>query len=131
MLVKDVLPFVIGSVLIILVIILSIRMQISTMQGLDELTVENNQRLGYKAAGSLHIMDRGERIGVLTREDYVEAKQNCAEEIPGFSGDPLTLSNAGCSEVEIPLPVPIQVVGSEGRIDNGQMLVGETSEGIN
>jgi hypothetical protein len=128
---KDVIPFVVGSILIILVILLSIRMQISTMQGLDELTVENNQRLGYKAAGSLHVLDNGDRVGVLTREEYRQVKQNCAENTPGFSGEPLTLDNANCPELEIPLPVPLQIIEEDGSITNTNMMVGETSEGIN
>ncbi|MFT4892298.1 MAG: hypothetical protein ACI8Z7_000065 [Candidatus Nanohaloarchaea archaeon] len=131
MLVKDVLPFVIGSVLIILVILLSIRMQISTMQGLDELTVENNQRLGYKAAGSMHVLDEGDRIGVMTRQEYRQIKQNCAETVPGFGGEPLTLDNADCPELEIPLPVPLQIVEEDGQITNTRMMVGESSEGFN
>jgi hypothetical protein len=128
---KDVIPFVVGSILIILVILLSIRMQISTMQGLDELTVENNQRLGYKAAGSLHILDNGDRVGVMTREEYRQVKQNCAENTPGFGGEPLTLDNANCPELEIPLPVPLQIIEEDGSITNTNMMVGETSEGIN
>lgn len=127
---EDVMPFVVASLVIILVILLSIRMQISTMEGLNDLTVENNERLGYKAAGSFHILNQGDRVGVLTEDQYSDMAQNCAQSVSGFSGDPLTLGDAGCSEVRVGLPVPLQII-QNGNVQNRQMKVGETSEGIN
>jgi hypothetical protein len=127
----DVMPFVVGSVVIILVIVLSIRMQISTMEGLDELTVENNQRLAYKSAGSLHITSKGDRTGVLTRDQYNDMTENCAEEISGFARDPLVLEKANCGDIVTPLPVPLQIIEPDGEIINTRLMVGETSEGFN
>jgi hypothetical protein len=128
----DVMPFVVGSVVIILVIVLSIRMQISTMEGLDELTVENNQRLAYKSAGALHVTSEGEnRAGVITRDQYNDMAENCAESIPGFARDPLVLEKANCGDIVTPLPVPLQIIEPDGEIINTRLMVGETSEGFN
>lgn len=127
----DVMPFVVASVVIILVIVLSIRMQISTMEGLDELTVENNQRLAYKSAGSMHILNEGERVGVLTRDRYYDITENCAEDVQGFDGGPLVLEKFDCGNVNTPLPVPLQIIESDGDITNTDLMVGETNEGFN
>lgn len=127
----DVLPFVVGSMMIILVVVFAIQMQISTMEGLNELTIENNQRLAYKSAGSFHMLNKGERTGVLARDQYNEMKENCAEKIDGFSRDPLVMEDANCGNVVNPLPVPMQIIESDGKITNTQMMVGETSEGFN
>ena len=128
---EDVLPYVAASVMIILIILVSIKMQISMMEGLNDLTVENNDRLGYKTAGSFQFLTKGERFGVLTREQYDSLKDNCGQSVDGFSGKPLTLEDAGCSEVITPLPVPLMIVEPEAENSYKKMEVGETSEGFN
>jgi len=128
---EDVLPYVAASVMIILIILVSIKMQISMMEGLNDLTVENNDRLGYKSAGSFQFLTKGERFGVLTREQYDSLKDNCGQSVDGFSGEPLTLGDAGCSEVITPLPAPLMIVEPEAENSYKKMKVGETSEGFN
>ncbi|MFQ3275587.1 MAG: hypothetical protein ACI9LV_000053 [Candidatus Nanohaloarchaea archaeon] len=122
---------IVSGLVIIMVIWLAMMMQASTMEGLDDLTRQNNERLGYKAAGALHMLERGERTGVLTRGQYNSLQENCAEEVSGFESGPLVIDESDCGQVFTPLPVPLQIIESDGSITNTHLMVGETSEGIN
>ncbi|MBY6293964.1 hypothetical protein GLU60_01090 [Nanohaloarchaea archaeon H01] len=124
-----------GSMLLIFFILLSIRMQVSMIDGLSETTRETNQRLGYKAAGSFHFMMQGDRMGVIDEERYSDLKTqgssgSCFASLPGFEDGPLLFSDSrNCGEVERPLKLGILVQDNreEGMV---QFNVGETSEGF-
>lgn len=148
-------PFLVASVFLIILITFTIRLQASTIEELDKVTMENNQRLSYKAAGSTHILGEGERFGVLTETQYKRLTQACGSFTPGFSGDPLTLKSSDCESL-YPLPVPVQVLvtGEEDTsysnrfeiseynirktrrknfdyVINTRLGIGETNEGFN
>lgn len=127
---EDVMPYIVASVVVIMLILVSIRMQVSMMEGLNDITVVNNDRLGYKSAGAFHILNEEKRYGVLTREQYDNLKNNCAQSVSGFQGNPMTLGDANCGEVIKPLPVPIMILESGNENTYKKMKVGETSEGF-
>lgn len=120
----DVVTYIVAAVFIILLILISIRMQISTIDGLSQVTVENNDRLGLKAAGAMHIYNQSERQGVLTEDQFEELQSTCASGVKGFNADLLILRSSDCTEAVIPLPVPLQVEGEDG-VQNLNLIIGE------
>lgn len=131
----DIMPFIIASVFLLLFITISIKMQVSTINGMNEVTVETSERIGYKAAGSMQILDEGENFGVLSAKQYNNLKQSagtgCSADLPGFGPDePLRFNDETCGEVVRPLAIPLTVKDPDGE-NFYNLTVGESSEGFN
>ena len=130
----DVLPFIIGSVILLFFVTISVQMQISTIQGMNDVTVETSERIGYKAAGGLHML-KNEEFGVMSSGEFEQmgspTGSGCTADLPGFGPEQtLRYGDEGeCGETTRPIRTVLTVRDNEITVHN--ISIGETSERVN
>lgn len=132
---NKVIAVIFASVILLFFIMISIKMQISTIDGLNQVTTETNERLGYKAAGSFHLLMKGDEFGTLDQDGYEQLKTStsdgCIANIPGFGqNEPLRFDDGDCGDVTKPLPVPLRINVQGGEDIMYNLDVGESNEGF-